>query len=221
MTHWRGVICREFIFKLRAGQNIACRKLSVGVGLYPFKYVSGDKVEYGKELQSWRLLPDSMAKPQPDYIPQQIRDDYYEACKIRDLSAKAAATLARRCLQGMIKDFWGIKKRNLAQAINALKPKVDGTTWQAIEAVRKVGNIGAHMEKNIDLIIDVEPKEAGLLIGLIERLFTEWYVARHERDQSMGALVAMARQKEKARKGEEMDDAPTPSPKDETRSAGC
>ncbi len=39
------------------------------------------------------------------------------------------------------------------------------------------------------------------LEALIERLFKEWYVAKHERDQSMSALIAMAGQKEKARKG--------------------
>jgi hypothetical protein len=49
--------------------------------------------------------------PLPDYIPEQIKDDYYEACSILNLSPKASATLARRCLQGMIRDFWGITKK--------------------------------------------------------------------------------------------------------------
>ena len=34
-------------------------------------------------------------------------------------------------------------------------------------AVRKVGNIGAHMEKDINVIVDVDPDEAQHLIGLI------------------------------------------------------
>ncbi len=197
-----------------ACQNSDCGRLSVHAELFPYTLEpnlrgTGNQVVYGERLHFWRLLPDSLAKPQPEYIPQQIRDDYYEACQIRDLSAKAAATLSRRCLQGMIRDFWGIKKKNLSQAITALKPHVDGTTWKAIEAVRKVGNIGAHMEKDINLIIDVDPKEAGLLIDLIERLLKEWYVARHDREQSMGALLSMAGQKEKARKGKPDGSDPT------------
>ena len=47
-------------------------------------------------------------------------------------------------------------------------------TWAAIDAVRRVGNIGAHMEHDINVIVDVEPREAELLIGLVETLFREW-----------------------------------------------
>ena len=192
--------------------NAACRKLTLSGWLQVYEDLGANRIKILEQLNFWRLLPDSTAMPQPDYIPQAIRDDYEEACKIRNLSPKASATLSRRCLQGMIRDFWKIRKKNLAQAINALKPEVDGTTWKAIEAVRKVGNIGAHMEKNIDLIVEVEPKEAGLLIGLIERLFREWYVARHERQQSMDALIEMAEGKEKARKGQAAEPQATAEP---------
>ena len=59
-------------------------------------------------------------------------------------------------------------------------------TWDAIDAVRKVGNIGAHIEKDINVIIDVEPREAELLIGLIEMLLKDWYVVREERQVETG-----------------------------------
>ena len=55
---------------------------------------------------------------------------------------------------------------------------------EAIDHVRTIGNIGAHMEKDIDLIIEVDPGEAQALIELIELLFEEWYVAKYEREQS-------------------------------------
>lgn len=153
-----------------------------------------------ESLVTWQLRPESSAKLQPDYIPPQIIEDYYEACRIRDLSPKASATLSRRCLQGMIRDFWGVKdKRTLYQEIEAIKEKVDTSTWEAIDAVRGVGNIGAHMEKDVDLIIPVEPEEAQLLIGLIETLFHEWYVVKHDREQRMGALKRLGEEKEAAR----------------------
>jgi hypothetical protein len=38
----------------------------------------------------------------------------------------------------------------------------------ATEAVRKLGNIGAHMEKDINVTVDVDPNEASLLTGLVE-----------------------------------------------------
>ena len=153
-----------------------------------------------KALVTRSLWPEGSALPQPDYIPKQIRNDYYEACLIRDLSPKAAATLARRCLQGIVRDFWKISKGTLAEEIAALRGKVGTPLWDAIDAVRKVGNIGAHMEKDINRIIDIEPEEATRLIGLVEILFKEWYVARHEREETLKELIALGSQKAKERK---------------------
>lgn len=143
-------------------------------------------------IKTWRLLPESEAKVLPDYIPKAITEDYYEACRVRDLSPKASATLARRCLQGMIRDFWKIKDSTLKKEIDALEEKVDADVWESIDAVRSVGNIGAHMEKDINIIIDVETDEAQLLIGLIEQLVDEWYVAREDRKNRAQKLKDLA-----------------------------
>jgi hypothetical protein len=51
------------------------------------------------------------------------------------------------------------------------------------------------MEKDINLVIDVEPGEAQLLIGLIETLIGEWYIARHDREQRFKELVRLAESK--------------------------
>ncbi len=149
------------------------------------------------EIHSWNLLPESEAKPFPNYIPVQILNDYRESCLIKNKSPKASATLSRRCLQGVIRDFWKIKKGRLVDEIDALQEKIDPITWDAINSVRHVGNIGAHMEKDVNLIIDVEPEEAGLLIWLIETLLTDWYINRHERTQRMTGLVKLAEEKKK------------------------
>ena len=147
------------------------------------------------------MKPQSHAKQFPRYIPKPIIADYEEACLIQNLSPKASATLARRCLQGMIRDFWGVKEPTLFAEINAIQEKVDPQTWQAIDGVRSIGNIGAHMEKDINLIIDVEPNEAGALIILIETLIENWYIAKHEREKSVASVINIANQKDKERKG--------------------
>lgn len=148
-------------------------------------------------LFKWQLLPESEAKVLPEYVPSVIKEDYYEACRIRDLSPKASATLSRRVLQGMIRDFWGISMSKLKYEVDALEEKVDSLTWEAIDSVRKVGNIGAHMEKDINIIIEVEPDEAQLLIGLVEQLVYDWYVARYEKEQRLKKIKEMAESKEK------------------------
>jgi hypothetical protein len=154
-----------------------------------------------KPTETWNLIPPSSAKVFPEYVPKPIREDYVEACKIRDLSAKASATLSRRCLQGMIRDFWGIAKDRLIDEIEALEDKVAADTWEAIDSVRKIGNIGAHMEKDINVIVDVEPNEAQKLIELIELLVKDWYIGRHERAERLKKIVGIGQVKTAAKAG--------------------
>ncbi len=149
----------------------------------------------GTIISTWPLVPPSSAKSFPSYVPSQILEDYKEACLIRDLSPKASATLSRRCLQGILRDYWGVKPGRLIQEIAAIQDRVDPITWNAIDAVRKIGNIGAHMEKDIDVIIEVDPGEAGLLTELVETLLVEWYVARAQRQARMEAVISAAESK--------------------------
>jgi len=105
----------------------------------------------------------------------------------------------------MIQDFWKIKNGTLKQQIEAIEGKVDSSDWEAIDAVRKIGNIGAHMEKDVNLIVDVEPDEAKLLIDLIETLFEDWYVVREEKAARNKSLKELAEKKEAERKGTSAD----------------
>ena len=181
--------------------NETCGKFTLSFYLHEALFVNhvGWK-QNDSILKEWRLIPQSDAKVFPEYIPKAIRADYLEASSVKELSPKASATLARRCLQGMIRDFWQVKKKNLKAAIDAIKSKVDGDTWKAIEAIRKVGNIGAHMEKDVNLVIDVEPDEAEKLIALIELLMSEWYIARQTRKDLTTDLIVLAEKKNAAKK---------------------
>jgi len=175
--------------------NPECKKFTLSISVNRTRRIAGTTSYYwetGKELNRWRLIPFSEVKVFPDYIPHPILEDYKEACLIKDLSPKASATLSRRCLQGMIRDFWGIKKKRLIDEIEALKDKIDSLTWKAINAVKEIGNIGAHMEKDINLIIDVDPNEASQLINLIEMLLKEWYINRYERQKQLNGIVKTA-----------------------------
>ncbi|WP_426943856.1 DUF4145 domain-containing protein [Pseudomonas oryzihabitans] len=182
---------------------------------YSFKLAIGDLDEHslqakisGKPRHNWALVPDSMAKLYPAYIPTPLIQDYTEACLIVKKSPKASATLSRRCLQGMIRDFWKIQgKKSLYEEIEGIKEKIEGITWDAIDSLRKVGNIGAHMEKDINLIVEVDEDEAALLIELIETLFEEWYIQRHQREERMAKIKAIAAMKEATRKTPPQNDA--------------
>jgi len=137
----------------------------------------------------------------PDYVPQAIRDDYYEACAIVDLSPKASATLSRRCLQGMIQDFWGIKGGTLNSQIAELhkQQKIEPAQIEAIDILRRAGNVGAHMERDVNIIVDIDLGEAEKLINLLRLLVKEWYVARHDREELYAGLRDIAKNIEDAK----------------------
>ena len=139
----------------------------------------------------------------PDYIPNQIRDDYNEAALILDLSPKASATLLRRCLQSIIRDFWGITPEfwntydeirsachvgkdkvwniNLYQEIKAveLMGGIGTPVIAAFKQLKDIGNIGAHPAADVNLIVDVEPGEAETLLALINLIIRQTYIQRN------------------------------------------
>ena len=182
--------------------NEKCREYVINGSLYKGKYneYNSKPMTVDHPILTWSMKPSSSSKQFPKYIPQPIILDYEEACLIRDLSPKASATLSRRCLQGIIRDFWNVKKGRLVDEINEIKKQIDPVTWEAIDAVRSIGNIGAHMEKDINLIIDVDPNEAQLLIGLIEILIKDWYINRYEKQQHLENIISVAGKKTEEKK---------------------
>ena len=182
--------------------NPDCQKITVTLSQSLLSESAGLPTLYWKVstvMNHWRVIPESSARVFPNYIPAPILEDYEEACKIADASPKASATLSRRCLQGMIRDYFGVKKDRLVEEINAIKDKVDPITWTSIDAVRSIGNIGAHMEKDINLIIDVDEGEAQALIQMIELLLEDWYIQRHNREQKLLAVQAIQQRTQAAK----------------------
>lgn len=167
--------------------NKACGKITV--------------VARGRDKDSqWDIIPKNVYRQYPEYIPQQIRDDYVEASSIINNSPKAAATLLRRCLQGMIHDFWNIHGKNLNAEITMLKEKVQQSQWNAIDGLRKIGNIGAHMEHDVNLVIDIDCGEAIKLQKLIELLLEKWYISRHEEELLYREICDISDKKQEERK---------------------
>jgi hypothetical protein len=98
----------------------------------------------------------------------------------------------------MVRDFWKLPEEEcgvLYNELQSIKDRVPADSWEAIDTIRKVGNIGAHMEKDVNYVVDVEPREAAMLIELIETLFLDWYVERHKRGERNNRLIALGADK--------------------------
>jgi hypothetical protein len=160
--------------------NPRCRQFSLSSSLHTLEIV-GHRAYTGKHLKTWALVPPSQARSFPVALPERIIEDYREACLTLEQSPKVAAALSRRCLSEMLRDFWRVQPGALNDEFRQIKGTADPLTWEAIESVRRSGMIGARMECEGAEIQDADPGEAKLLIGLIETLIQDWYVARDER----------------------------------------
>ena len=100
----------------------------------------------------------------------------------------------------MIRNFWGIKKSRLVDEIEELQSKVTPAQWKAMDSLRKLGNIGAHMEKDVNVIVDIDQDEAQKLQKLIELLMDKWYIARHDEESLLNEIVDISDEKQQERK---------------------
>jgi Domain of unknown function (DUF4145) len=169
--------------------NHECRAMSASMAVYAYEDDGrGLRRIASAPSQTWKVIPTSNAKQFPDYVPEKIVKEYSDACAVLEINTHAAATLARRCLQAILRDFFAVKKNTLADEFEAVKEKLDAETWSAIDVVRKTGNVGKNMEKGVNLVFDADLGEAQLLIGLIEVLVEECYMARQARKQRLEGM---------------------------------
>lgn len=116
-------------------------------------------------------------------VPEQLRDDYREACEVLPISAKASAALSRRILQTILKGQ-GYPGRDLVRQIEAVLNESDTTKslptslHKTIDAVRNFGNFSAHpiTEMSSLQIVEVEAEEAEWCLEIVEQLFDHYYV---------------------------------------------
>ncbi len=178
---------RRLVAKFVVCPNPKCRKFSLSVSLHGLE-VAGNRSYTGKHIKTWSLVPPSRARSFPVALPPHILEDYQEACFAAEFSPKVSAALSRRCLSAMLRDFWQVQPGRLNDEFRQVKGVLDPLTWEAIESVRKSGMTGARMESEGAEILDTEPSEAKLLIGLIETLVQDWYVARQERRKRLDEI---------------------------------
>ena len=162
-----------------------CRELSLQIAL-------GTPARQGYSYRHVGSIPRlSQAKsfPAEAGIPDEVIADYREGAAILRESPKAAATMFRRALQGMIRHRWGIKnKPHLYAEIKAIRHQVSAEVRQALLDVKDMGNIGAHMEQDVNLVLDVTAEEASALMAVIEMVMNDWYVEQMHRKTALAEV---------------------------------
>lgn len=56
------------------------------------------------------------------------------------------------------------------------------------------------MEKDINVIVDIDPGEAERLLKVIEKLLQDWYIERHETELLYNDIIKISSEKSKSKK---------------------
>ncbi len=149
----------------------------------------------------FRVFPQaSFRKPTPKDVPQSLKEDYEEACRVLPFSNKASAALARRCVQAILHEK-GYLQHDLAKQIDALIAETNPLKSiptglrTTIDAIRNFGNFAAHpiTDKTTLQIINVDPGEAEWCLDILEEMFDHYYTKPAEAAARKAALDAKLR----------------------------
>ncbi len=121
-----------------------------------------------KEEQRVYPLTGTRPTPAPE-VSDAVTDLYQEAGRVEALSARAAAALARACLEAALTDrsFGG---KRLVDQIEAAKKdgRTPSTLAEKLDIVRTVGNYGAHpTPATSGEFLQVEAGEPDALFGAL------------------------------------------------------
>lgn len=114
----------------------------------------------------------------PRDLPEVIARAYHEARHVLAHSPQAAAVLARRCVQHVIREKLGLKESALfAEIQKALtSDTLSRNTRESLDHVRRIGNLGAHPEFDPGrTLVEVTASEASYTLDVLELLFDDLY----------------------------------------------
>lgn len=139
--------------------------------------VFGEVIVSGKS-ETTLVWPRTALRSVPVEVPEHIKRDYLESANVLPISCKASAALSRRCLQTVLTEAGGTKKKDLSDQIDEILPSLPSHLAQAVDAIRAIGNFGAHpiKSKSSGEIVDVEPGEAEWNLDVLDGLLDFYYV---------------------------------------------
>jgi len=131
--------------------------------------------ELTEVLSQQVIFPRTSLKRIEPEVPDNYRREFQEAYSVLQVSPRASAAMSRRLLQAILREKFGIKKRNLADEVDEFLSisGIPSYLSQEVDAIRNVGNFASHPIKNTQTgeIVEVEPGEAEWLIDVLDALF--------------------------------------------------
>ena len=166
---------KEGTWRIKYCKCPSCKKLIVKLKVLRFGGLKGSS------SQEYLVRPKAISRaPLPSEVPPEFANDYKEACLIIAASPKASAALSRRCLQNILREKAETTKKDLFDQIQEVidSKKLPSYLSEDLDAVRNIGNFGAHpiKSKRTGEIIEVKPGEAEWNLNILEQLFDFYFV---------------------------------------------
>ena len=136
----------------------------------------------------------STRPPLSPEIPVDLAGMYEKAALVLADSAEASAAMSRRCLQHLIRSKAGIKRPKLSQEIVGLVSTgaLPSHLSEQLDAVRTIGNLAAHPEKDdvSGAVVEVEEHEAEWNLDVLDGLFDFYFILPAQTAARKAALNA-------------------------------
>ncbi len=187
------------LWEIRTTQCAACERFVVMLRHYVPRETTGTEsrqVDVPPQLKDERMVwPPAVARtPIPDKVPEGIAKHYGAACRVLADSPEASAALSRRCLQHLLVERAGAKKKDLADQIDEVvaSKQLPMRLAYDLHYVRVAGNFAAHptKSKGTGEIVEVEPGEAEWNLDVLEGLFQHYYVEEERAKERRAAMNA-------------------------------
>jgi len=138
-------------------------------------HVRGHSIKEDSPYNSVIIFPKFSIKTVAPEVPKNYAKDYKEASAILEISPKASAAMSRRMLQTILREKYGVKKRNLDKEIDEFisSNKIPSYISDTLHYLRIIGNFAAHPDKceNTGAIVEVEKGEAEWSLETLDALF--------------------------------------------------
>ena len=176
---WTWIEDKESTWGMRFCKCPKCEKIIIQLGKISNKYIkpfnnTSNSPNLRPDFYNWVLVkPKAISRnPLPPEVPPEFANDYNEACLVLVDSPKASAALSRRCLQNLLREKAKTTKKDLYDQIQEVidSKKLPSYLSEDLDAVRNIGNFGAHPIKSkvTGEIIEVEPGEAEWNLDILE-----------------------------------------------------
>lgn len=176
ITAWECTACKQPVVLLAEGVHLSAHRAGS----------SGPSFEAARVRMIEPRASERRA-PHP-IVPSEWRRDYREAAAIEHQSPRAAATLLRRVMTGMLREK-GLTG-GLDDMIEAGRATLPDFIYAALHGARHYGAWNAHPKYDqVGELVDVKPHELEACFAAVEEMFEAWYVGP-ERRRERGAAIA-------------------------------